>query len=333
MTVPEARSGTVLVTGGGGFIGSRLVRRLLEGGYAVRCLVRSEPEKSPLHHHSVELVKGDITRPDSLTAAVSGVDCVIHAAGMSWGSRAADFFRHNADGTQNLLRACVAAGGIRRFVYVSSQAAAGPAGPTRPAREDDPPRPLSVYGLSKLAAERHVAAFCAQLSTLIVRPSAVYGPGDRAFLQFFRLARRGFLVDFGTGERHLSLCYVDDLVGGLIASLDSQGPSGSVYFMADPEPYPWRAVEETVGGLLGVRARRITVPTSLFKAVGMIGQVYGVATGRPVLLNRLRAADLLEHDWCCDVSSAQRKLGYAPEINLLEGLRNAVRWYQENNLL
>ncbi|MDH3282517.1 MAG: NAD(P)-dependent oxidoreductase, partial [Gammaproteobacteria bacterium] len=248
-------SATVLVTGGGGFIGSRLVRGLLDRGYAVRCLVRSEPEQSPLRHYPVELVRGDITRPETLPAAVSGVDSVIHAAGVSWGCRAADFFRHNADGTRNLLGACAAAGGIRRFVHVSSQAAAGPAGPFRPAREDDPPRPVSVYGLSKLAAERHVTAFRAHLSCLIVRPSAVYGPGDRAFLQFFRLAQRGFLVDFGTGARHLSLCYVDDLVGGLIASLDSQKPAGSVYFMADPEPYAWRTVEDRVGDLLGVRAR------------------------------------------------------------------------------
>lgn len=326
-------SETVLVTGASGFIGARLVGQLLDQGRAVRCLVRAEPARLPLRHPGVELVKGDVTRPETLAPAVAGADCVIHAAGMSWGCRASDFYTHNADGTRNLLEACAATGRIRRFVYVSSQAAAGPAGPARPAREADPPRPVSVYGLSKLAAERHVAAFQSRVSAVVVRPSAVYGPGDRAFLQFFRLAQRGFLVDFGPGERHVSLCYVDDLAGGLIAALDSQGPPGSVYFMADPEPYAWRAVEGMVGGLLGVRARRIVVPTWVFKAGALIGQAFGAVTHQPATLNRLRAPDLLARDWCCDAARARRDLGYAPRIDLTEGLHKVVRWYQENNWL
>ncbi len=326
--------GTVLVTGGGGFIGTRLVDGLIGRGYAVRCLVRSAPDRSPLRTRPVDLVRGDVTRRETLDSAVAGVDAVIHAAGMSWGSKRADFFRHNADGTAHLLDACATArGSVRRFVYVSSQAAAGPAGPARPAREDDPPRPVSTYGFSKLAAERHVARFSGRLPTVIVRPSAVYGPGDRAFLQYFRLARRGFLVDFGSGERHVSLCYVDDLVDGLVASLDSQGPSGSVYFLADSAPYPWRTVENAVGRLFNTRMRRLTIPAPLFWAAAWISQGYGTVTRKPIMLNRLRAADLLAREWCCDVSRAGEELGYAPTTSLTEGLQNAVRWYDENNWL
>lgn len=324
---------TVLVTGGTGFIGSHLVEALLARGDDVRCLVRSPDHPRWLACHDIDLVAGDCLRPESLAPALAGVDRVIHAAGSTFAPTQAAFFNYNAIATKNLLDACLASGGVERFVMVSSQAAAGPGTRATPVRETDPPRPLTPYGRSKLAAERHCQAATDRLSVRILRPSAVYGPRDTAFLPYFRLVKRGFLIEFGAGKREISLCFVNDLVEGIVAVTDSHLESGSVYFVADSEPYSWETVEVLLCAQWGVRGRRIVVPGMVLKAAGVIGQVYGALTQQAVPINRARAAELLEKHWVCDTTAAQRDLGFSPGINLENGLHKAVRWYEQNNWL
>lgn len=324
---------TVLVTGGTGFIGSHLVEALLGRGERVRCLVRSPRKLRWLAGLDVDIVTGDCTRPETLGPAVAGVDRVIHLAGTTFAPTEAAFFDYNAAGTRNLLEACVASGGVGRFVMVSSQAAAGPGTRTRPARETDEPRPLTAYGRSKLAAEKHCLDVAGRLSVGILRPSAVYGPRDTAFLPYFRLVKRGFLIELGTGKREISLCYVNDLVAGIVGVADSHLESGSVYFIADSKPYSWDYVEELLCAEWGVKGRRIVVPGLVLKTAGAIGQAYGALTRKSVPINRARAAELLEKNWVCDSSAAQRDLGLSSGTNLENGLHMAVRWYEQNNWL
>lgn len=324
---------TVLVTGGTGFIGSHLVEALLGRGERVRCLVRSPRKLRWLAGLDVDIVTGDCTRPETLGPAVAGVDRVIHLAGTTFAPTEAAFFDYNAAGTRNLLEACVASGGVGRFVMVSSQAAAGPGTRTRPARETDEPRPLTAYGRSKLAAEKHCLDVAGRLSVGILRPSAVYGPRDTAFLPYFRLVKRGFLIELGTGKREISLCYVNDLVAGIVGVADSHLESGSVYFIADSKPYSWDYVEELLCAEWGVKGRRIVVPGLVLKTAGVIGQAYGALTRKAVPINRARAAELLEKNWVCDSSAAQRDLGLSSGTNLENGLHMAVRWYEQNNWL
>lgn len=324
---------TVLVTGGTGFVGSHLVEALLARGEAVRCLVRSPRRLRWLAGLDADIVAGDCTRPETLGPALRGVDCVIHLAGTTFAPTEGAYFEHNAGGTKNLLDACLASGAVERFVMVSSQAAAGPGTRRRPARETDTPRPLTAYGRSKLAAERHCLNAANRLSVGILRPSAVYGPRDTAFLPYFRLVKRGFLIEFGSGEREISLCFVNDLVEGIVTVADSHLESGSVYFVADSEPYSWGTVEKLLCAQWGVRGRRIVVPGLALKMAGAIGQAYGALTRRAVPINRARAAEVLEKHWVCDTTAAQRDLGFSPGINLENGLHKAVRWYEQNNWL
>lgn len=323
----------VLVTGGTGFIGSHFVEALLARGEKVRCLVRSLQRLRWLEGLDIDLVQGDCTRAGTLGPALEGVDRVIHMAGATFAPSEAAFFHANAVGTRNLVDACLAAGGVKRFVLLSSQAAAGPGTREQPTRETDPPRPLTPYGESKLAAERYCLELGDRLSVRILRPSAVYGPRDTAFLPYFRLVRRGFLVELGAGEREISLCFVNDLVKAIIVATDSHLDSGSVYFIADSEPYPWETVEKLLCAQLGVKGRRVVVPGIVLKAVGVIGQVYGALTGKAAPINRARAAELLEKHWVCDSTAAQRDLRFPSGINLENGLQKAVLWYEQNNWL
>lgn len=324
---------SILVTGGTGFIGSHLVEALLARGERVRCLVRSARRLRWLQDLEVDIVEGDCTRTDTLMPALQGVDRVIHAAGATFAPTRAAFFQHNAAATRNLVDACLASGKVERLVMISSQAAAGPGSRARPARESDPPSPLTAYGESKAAAERHCLDAANRLPVAILRPSAVYGPRDTAFLPYFRMARRGILIEFGAGEREISLCFVNDLVKGIVTVTDSHLDSGSVYFIADSEPYSWDTVESLLCAQWGVRGRRIVVPGVVLKAAGVIGQAYGAVTGKSVPINRARAAELLEKHWVCDSSAVRRDLGFSPGTNLENGLHTAVRWYEQNNWL
>jgi nucleoside-diphosphate-sugar epimerase len=202
---------TILVTGGTGFIGSHLVEALVGRGERVRCLVRTSRNLRWLEGLDVDIVEGDCTRAETLSPALQSVDRVIHAAGATFAPTRAAFFHHNAAATRNLVDACLACE-VEKLVMVSSQAAAGPGTRGRPAREGDPPNPLTVYGESKVAAERYCLDAANRLSVGILRPSAVYGPRDTAFLPYFRMAKRGILIEFGTGEREISLCFVNDLI-------------------------------------------------------------------------------------------------------------------------
>lgn len=325
--------GRLLVTGGTGFIGSHVVERLLERGERVRCLVRSARRLRWLRGLDVEVAEGDCTRPETLGPALEGVDRVIHMAGATFAPSEAAFFHCNAAGTGNLVEACRASGRVKRLVFLSSQAAAGPGTRDRPITVNDPPRPLSAYGRSKLAAEKYCLDAADRLSVQVLRPSAVYGPRDTAFLPYFRLVRRGFLLELGAGKREISLCFVNDLVSVIVVAADSHLASGSVYFIADSEPYSWDTVETLLCAQWGVKGRRIVVPGVALKAAGAIGQAYGALTGKSVPINRARAAELLEKHWVCDATAAQRDLGYPPGINLENGLYKAVLWYEQNNWL
>jgi len=324
-----------LVTGGTGFIGSHLVDTLLSQGVEVRCLVRSRQNLRWLRNKDVDFIEGDCSVPDALHHAVQNVDYVYHAAGALWAASEKEYYRNNVAGTRNVIESCDRfCPGLQRFVLISSQAAAGPGIGGRPRVESDPPAPITAYGRSKLAAEQIISGYKDRISAVVVRPCAVYGPRDTGFLAYFRIVRRGFLLEFGRGEdRTVSMCHVDDIVTGIIGSAHSQVASGSVYFLADPEPYSWREVEIIIERIMGIRAKRLNIPAWLLAGLGAIGQGYGRATGKFVMLNKSRVAEMLARQWGCDIGRARSDLDFAPQTRLKDGLREVIQWYKKEQWL
>ena len=324
-----------LVTGGTGFIGSHLVEALLSKGIEVRCLVRSRRKLRWLRDKDIELVEGDCADQGSLRQAVNNADYIYHAAGVLWATSEKEYYRNNVTGTRNLIEACArSCPGLQRFVLVSSQAASGPGADGRPRTETDPPAPITPYGESKLAAEQIVIGHKNRLSTVIVRPCAVYGPRDTGFLAYFRIVRRGYLLEFGRGEdRIVSLCHVGDIVSGIIGSAHSQVASGSVYFLADSEPYSWHEVEIIIQRAMGISAKRLRIPAWMMIGLGTLGQGYGRATGKFVMLNKSRVAEMMARQWGCDISKARNELGFVPEMKLKDGLGDVIQWYNKEQWL
>jgi nucleoside-diphosphate-sugar epimerase len=317
-----------LVTGGTGFIGSHLVEALLKEGIEVRCLVRDPNKLSWLAGLDVETVKGDCAAPAGLPDAVKGVDYVFHAAGITKAVKPQDYYRVNAEGTENLLNAAIKESGrIRKFVLVSSQAAAGPSKEGQPRREDDPPEPVSDYGRSKLRAEQYALSAKEELNVAIVRPTAVYGPRDRDILTFFKMVSRGFRTAFSE-KRLLSVCYVSDIVEGTIKAALSQTKSGDAFFLAHPVQNDWDRMGEAIASALGVKARRLVIPVPLMEGVALCAEAFSFISGKPALLNRQKMAEIRQRFWVVDTGKAEEVLGFAARVDFPVGAKITADWYR-----
>lgn len=316
-----------LVTGGSGFIGSHLVEALVARGDEVVCLIREGRPGWLEGIQSIRLVAGDLIAPDALRRCLDGAERVFHLAGLTKARTPAEFFRVNADGTGNLLAACLASKApLRRFVYLSSLAAIGPSPDPLPRGEAAAPRPVSPYGWSKLRGEREVLRVRDRQSVIILRAPVVYGPRDRGLWVYARWIRLGVAPMPGGAPRTLSLCAVDDLVRALIAAAEADVPSGDVYHVAGEGAFTWEEVGRAFATAMGIRVRPLRVPPPVLLALAAGVEALGRLSRRPTFLSRGKAREALGH-WVCDTGKARRQLGFVPGVGLEEGVAVTVRWY------
>ena len=319
----------VLVTGANGFVGSHLAEGLLERGLQVRGLVRRTSDLRWLEGLDLEPVFGEVTEPATLPAAVRDVEAVYHAAGATKARRPETYRRVNYQGTVHLLEACREhAPRLKKFVLVSSQAAAGPGEDGRPSREDDPCRPVSEYGRSKLMAEEAAAGFMDLLPVTVVRPPAIYGPRDADFLTYFRILRKHFRPLLGFGQRRLSVCHVRDVVSGTILAGESERSAGRTYFLSGGET-TWDELTRTMAAALNVRTLRIRVPVFALHGLAALSQAFAPLRREAPVLDRRKAREMTAACWTCDWSRAAEELGYRPSVPLEEGIRETVEWYRK----
>lgn len=323
----------VLVTGASGFIGGHVTRVLRDRGHEVACLVRPTSNRENLASLGVEFQIGDITKPDSLPAAVTGVDVVIHLASllkMPW-DRA--FHVVNAQGTGNLAAACAAAQTPPALVVVSSLAAAGPAAPGGFRFETDGAEPVSIYGRVKRDAELAALAFSDRLPISVARPPMVFGPGDRAVLKAFRSVQRGVHVVPGYTDRRVSMIHVEDLANGLVA-LAARGEraqpdddAAGVYYLADPTPHTYAQFGRHIATALGTKTRVVHVPELAMKVAAAAAEGVARLRNQPSVLNLDKFREATAGDWVCAPDKARAQLGFA--CGPLETrLSETASWYR-----
>jgi len=321
---------TVLVTGGDGFIGTFLVEQLLARGQRVRCLVLEGNRLGRLREWPVEICYGDICRPESLMDPVKGVEYVYHLAGVKTAWDEATYFRVNFEGTKNLLEASLKESrGIRRFIYISSQAAAGPSPDGHPITEDETCHPLTSYGRSKRVVEEHLQARSHEVPITILRPALVYGPYNIETELFSEIIKWGLILTIRHHDQYLNLIHVRDVVEAIILAAEHERACGQVYFITSQERYTWKEIFEQSCRLHDKKGLMIPIPWAAVKLTAAMVKSYRRMRGQPFSLIDDKMKELLQTHWVCSGEKAKRDLGYEPKMSLREGIEETMHRYNE----
>lgn len=319
------------VTGGTGFIGSHLIDRLLSKGYHVRALVRNPNKLGYLKNLPIEIVEGDLFSNSALEKAIEGAQYLFHVAGLVAAKSKEEFFRGNRDGTRNIIEIAARVNpNLKKFVHISSQTAVGPGKGMTPVDESTPPHPLTTYGKSKLASEQEVLKFKDKLPVTILRVSAVYGPRDSATFDYFKSAYRGLELLIGFRETYVSLLHSSDLVSGIILAGESEKANGQIYFLGSDQYYTWNEIGFVTRTILNKKLIRVRVPKPLVFVIAGISHTVSKFKKKPSVLNFEKAYDLIQDNWCCDITKAKTELGYKQEVTLTDGIKETVQWYLDN---
>ena len=323
----------VAVTGGTGFIGSHLVAALAARGDAVRCLLRPTSNRAALPASAQLVLAEHLADRAALERLLRGADAVVHLAGLtrSWTPRA--LHEVNRGGTAALCEAAVrAAPALDQVILVSSQAAVGPSSRRRPRQENDPSAPVTAYGRSKLAAER-VRLRYPRLAVTVVRPPAVYGPGDRDIFAYFRLVHAGLRPELVPASR-LSMVYVGNLVDALLLALAHPQPSGQrVFHVADRGVLTMSMVARWIAEAYGRRALRVPVPQAALAVAGLPLAAAGRLLRRDLLLSRDKLREIAQPAWLLDTSRIAAQLGYRPRLGTRQAIARTAQWYLDHGWL
>lgn len=312
--VSEKQIETIAVTGATGFIGRTLARRLAGLGFRVRVLVRPRTTRTYRAGRGVEVVVGDLAEEPALERLVTGTRSVVHCAGQVRGG-SAGFQATNVEGTRRLARVAARQARQPHLVAISSLAAREPQ--------------LSPYAASKRAAEAALAEEAAEADGApwtILRPPAVYGPGDRELLPLFTWMARGIAPDLGPPDARFSLVFVDDLADCIAQLVRAGAATGAIHEVHDGQRggYGWDDVARAVSLLSGRRTRRVRVPAPLATSIAAANLFAQSLFGGAPMLTPGKVRELRHPDWVCDDASLLAATNWRPAVRLEEGLRRTL---------
>ena len=299
----QASSSTVFVTGATGFIGQRLVSTLLEQGVRVRAMVRPGKKSDSRIPKACEQVPVGLTDVDKLAEIVPACSAVVYCAGSVRGRNAADFSVANINGIKAMLEALERSNSAAPLLLLSSLAASKPE--------------LSDYAYSKYAGEQLLQGTA--LNWTILRPPAVYGPGDREMLPILRMIRRGLLAHAGPADQRLSLLHVDDLVNAVVTWLSAPHKcQHAIYAIDDGTPggYDWKAIGEAVNDK---KIKVLTIPRFALNGAARLNLLFSGLLGYAPMLSPGKVRELVEAEWLCDNKAFTEATGWQPKLNLRQG--------------
>ncbi len=311
--MPEIVERVVAITGITGFIGRTIARYLLTSGWQVRGLVRSSARGVELSGSGLELVPGSLENFSSLLTLVDGVDAVIHCAGAVRGASFADFAEINLTGLENLLQAIKLSSRDLKLIHLSSLAARHPE--------------LSFYAESKKKGEDLLIDKFDNVIWTILRPPAVYGPGDREMLPVFKLMAKGFAPIPGRGRSRFSLLHVKDLAVAVEKLLESECEQ-QIFELHDGKPsgYDWSEIIELAAGLRGRPLRRLHIPLAWLTPAAWLNQKLGLITRFRPMLTPGKIREIAYPDWVCDNDKISLMTGWQPAVSLTAGLTDLLEW-------
>jgi nucleoside-diphosphate-sugar epimerase len=317
-------------------VGSTLCDELTRQGHDVAILIRKTSSTAHLQHAKVRPVEGDLRVAESLGMAVKGAEVIFHVAGVVAARNREEYFASNAIGTKNLALAAQGSQDLRRFIYVSSLAAGGPAEGGAERVETDAPKPVSFYGESKLAGEEILKEL--GIPSIVIRPPAVYGPRDRGILTFFQMIHRGILPVLGTDKnnpRRYSFVHVDDLVRGILAAAFTKEELGSqeIFYITGDGTYTWEEAMALIAKGMNKKTFTLPLPIPLLRGAAAACSAISKVSGKVLPLSLDKMKELEAMAWTCSSKKAKAKLGFTPYWEFARGAQQTAHWYQEHGWL
>lgn len=325
----------ILVTGGTGFTGKALVKRLLADGHQVVALDYKEGLKTrELREWGAEVVIGSVADPAIVRRCMRGVEVVQHlaAAFREMNVPPEHYWNVNVQGTRYVLEAA-AAPGVKKFIYCSTCGVHGNIDHP-PAGEDAPIQPADYYQRTKYEAEPVVQEYFRKgMKTVIIRPAAIYGPGDpERFLMIFKRVAKGVFPMFGNGKTLYHPLYIDNLVDALVLAMDEQKGNGQAYLIADEEYFEIEELVKRVAQALEVNVRIPHYPVWPVVLAGHICETLckPLRIVPPIFPRRV---DWYRQNRAFKIDKARRELGYCPCVGIDEGLRETAAWYRQEGYI
>jgi len=309
------------ITGATGFVGRCLVKCLQESENEIICLSRQKVEGGT---SSVKWIAADLREAKTYAPDLERADFVIHLAGVINSKSKAAYFETNVEGTAHLLEACrKTQGPLRRFLYMSTIAVMGPGSDGRLLKESDACAPESEYGKSKLQAERMAASYAASIPVVILRPSFIYGEGDRRGLDFLNALSRNTAFLLASAIQTFGICHVSDVVQACLLALTKKVRSGEVFLLSDGQAYTWDKLRD----ILTIVLNQIAPPGYRHNGIPAL-RLLGTAPAEAPVKWKLQKPQY----WACDVRRAGRILGFRPHLPLWKGARETIAWYIREGL-
>ena len=309
----------VAVTGATGFVGSRIVRALTGSGWQVRILARHMPTAALSPGACLEVVLGDLTDQSALQTLVRNADLVIHVAGIVKARHPADFRAVNEGGTIGVLTALATANPTARLIHISSITAREPQ--------------LSPYAASKNAGEAAVERLAGGRNWVILRPPAVYGPGDLEILPLFKAAATGFCPYPAAPNARVSLIHVDDLAGAVTALAAASAWPGRRYEVSDGQDHGWDSILDALADAIGRSVKGYRLPKPLLYPIAGASQLLQAIRGNIRVLSLAKIPELYHPDWVAHGPQLRDEIGFRAKFNLAAGFRDTVDWYRSHSLI
>lgn len=325
----------ILITGASGFIGNFLVDEAIKRNFRVYVAVRKSTntetlQKKQIHINIINFE--DINDINDKILRLPKFDYIIHNAGITKASKKSEFLNINFHNTKNFIVSLKEMNKIPdKFIYISSLAAFGPTENGNNIKTENNPKPISEYGKSKLAAEKYIIDK-SNIPYLIYRPTAVYGPGDSAFLKTIKLINCGWDIKIGKHSQILTFIYVKDLSKLIFNSLESQIINKS-YFISDGNSYNNKDFSNTISKYSNKKIKRLFLPVWFAKSIAFISESFAFFSGKTSFLRVDKISELAAQNWTCNTRPLISDLNFKAEYNLETGMQETIEWYKENKWL
>lgn len=319
----------ILITGSTGFIGSFICEEAVNRGFETFAAIRKTSSLKYISDERIKKLELNLSSKEQLIEVLSQheFDYIVHAAGATKCLDKQDFFRINTDGTKNFIDAIrETQHNLKRFVFISSLSIFGAIKenqPYEPITENDIPQPNTAYGESKLKAEEYLRSQ-KDFPYVILRPTGVYGPREKDYYMMFDSIKKHSDFAVGYKPQVITFVYVSDVVQAVFLALE-KNCVGRAYFLSDGQNYSSTDFSDLIIKELGVKhVLRIKAPLWILKIVTTCGEYFGKITKQMTALNKDKYNILKQRNWMCDITPAQRELGYEPKVLLPEGVKRTA---------